>query len=99
MAIAGLLLLTTSEASGTVLEALLTETGITDVQPGRDPCRIAAVLEAPAREMENELSRLLAWEGVLTVDIALVSYEDEIEEGEEIVCSSCKPRKCAAPGT
>ena len=99
MAIAGLVLLTTPEARSAVLDALLTETGITDVQPGGDPCRIAAVLEAPARNMEDELSRLLAWEGVLTVDIALLSYEDEVEEGGAISCPPRKPRKCAAPGT
>jgi hypothetical protein len=47
--------------------------------------------------MEDEISRLLAWEGVLTVDIALLSYEDEVAEGREIRCPPHKPRKCAPP--
>jgi nitrate reductase NapAB chaperone NapD len=99
MAIAGLVLLTTPEARSAVLEALQAETGITEVKPGEEPCRIAAVLEAPSGDMEEALSRLLAWEGVLTVDIAFLSYEDEVEEGKAIRCPPHKPRKYAAPGT
>ena len=97
MAIAGLVLLTTQEACHAVLAALRAETQITDISLGGDPCRIAAVLEAPSQDMEDALSRLLAWEGVLTVDIALLSYEDEVAEGGEIRCPPHKPRKCATP--
>jgi len=96
MAIAGLVLLTTQEDSQSVLEALRADAKITDVSPG-EPCKIAAVLEAPSQDMEDEISRLLAWEGVLTVDIALLSYEDEVAEGREIRCPPHKPRKCATP--
>ncbi|MDR0466212.1 MAG: chaperone NapD [Deltaproteobacteria bacterium] len=98
MAIAGLVLLTTPEAYGAVLEALRADEGIADVQPVEEPCRIAAVLEAPSQDMEDALSRILAWEGVLTVDIALLSYEDEVEDGGEIRCPPRKSGKCAAPG-
>ena len=98
MAIAGLVVLTTSEARHAVWGALLAEPKITDVSQGGDPCRLAAVLEAPSGDMEDALACLLAWEGVLTVDIALLSYEDEVAEGREIRCPPHKPRKRAAPG-
>ena len=97
MAIAGLVVLTTQECCHAVLQALRADAKITDVSPGGEPCRLAAVLEAPSQAMEDEISRLLAWEGVLTVDIALLSYEDEVAEGGEIRCPPHKPRKCAAP--
>jgi nitrate reductase NapAB chaperone NapD len=98
MAIAGLVLLTTPEARNAVWEALQASANITDLRPGGDFCRLAAVLEAPSRDMEDEMSRLLALEGVLMVDIALLSYEDELAEGGEIPCPPRKPRKCATPG-
>ena len=97
MAIAGLVLLTTQEGYYPVWEALLADTKITEVRPGGEPCRLAAVLEASSRDMEDELTRLLAWEGVLTVDIALLSYEDEVEAGGTIQCPPHKPRKRAVP--
>ena len=97
MAIAGVVLLTTQEGSHSVLEALRADAKITDVRPGGEPCKLAAVLEAPSQDMEDELSRLLAWEGVLTVDIALISYEDEVAAGGEIRCPPHKPRKRATP--
>jgi len=96
MAIAGLVLLTTPEGHQPVWEALSADAKITDVRPGGEACKLAAVLEAPSENMEDELARLLAWEGVLTVDIALLSYEDEVAEGREIRCPPHKPRKCAA---
>ena len=97
MAIAGVVVLTTREDCHAVLEALRADAKISDVRIGGEPCKLAAVLEAPSQDMEDELSRLLAWEGVLTVDIALLSYEDEVAEGGEIRCPPHKPRKCAAP--
>ncbi|MDR2694937.1 MAG: transcription initiation protein [Deltaproteobacteria bacterium] len=99
MAIAGLVLLTTTEACAAVLNALQADTRITDAKPGGEPCRLAAVLEAPSQDMEDELSRLRAWEGVLAVDIALLSYEDELADGGEIRCPPHKPRQCAMPET
>ena len=96
MAIAGLVLLTTQEACHTVLEALSAEAKITEARPVGESCKLAAVLEAPSQDMEGELSRLLAWEGVLTVDIAFLSYEDEVAEGGEIRCPPHKPRKWTA---
>jgi nitrate reductase NapAB chaperone NapD len=96
MAIAGLVLLTTQEAYHAILAALSADAKITDVHSGGEACRLAAVLEAPSQDMEDELLRLRAWEGVLTVDIALLSYEDELAEGGEIRCPQHKPRKCAA---
>jgi len=99
MAIAGLVLLTTREARNAVWDALLAAKNITELRPGGDFCRLAAVLEAPARDMEEELLRLREWEGVLTVDIALVSYEDELADGGEIACPPHKPRKRAMPET
>ena len=95
MAIAGLVLLTTQEAYHSVWTALLNERKTTEVRPGGEPCRLAAVFEAPSRDMEDELARMLAWEGVLTVDIAFLSYEDEVAEGGEITCPPHKPRKHA----
>ena len=89
--------MTTQEGYQPVWEALSADAKITDVRPGGEPCRLAAVLEASSRDMEDELSRLLAWEGVLTVDIALLSYEDEVSEGREIQCPPHKPRKRTIP--
>jgi nitrate reductase NapAB chaperone NapD len=97
MAIAGLVLLTTQEARSSIWEALLAAANITELRPGGDPCRFAAVLEAPSQDMEEELSRLRAWDGMLAVDIALLSYEDEMADGGEIRCPPRKPRKCATP--
>jgi nitrate reductase NapAB chaperone NapD len=99
MAIAGVVLMTTQEARSAVWEALQAATNISDLRPGGDACRLAAVLEAPSQDMEDELSRLRDLEGVLTVDIALLSYEDELAEGGEIRCPPHKPRRRAAPGT
>ena len=87
--------MTTQAGYYPVWEALSADTKITDVRSGGEPCRLAAVLEAPSQDMEDELSRLLAWEGVLTVDIALLSYEDEVAAGGEIRCPPHKPRKRA----
>jgi nitrate reductase NapAB chaperone NapD len=95
MAIAGLVLLTTQESCAAVWEALQAATNITELRPGGEPGRFAAVLEAPSRDMEDELLRLRALEGVLTVDIALLSYEDELADGLEIQCAPHKPRKSA----
>jgi len=97
MAIAGLVLLTTQDACVAVRDALQAAENITDLHSGGDACRLAAVLEAPAAAMEDELARLREWEGVLAVDIALLSYEDELEDGGEISCPPRKPRKRAAP--
>ena len=97
MAIAGVVLLTTREGCQSVFEALRADAKITEVRQGGEPCKLAAVLEAPSQDMEDELSRLLAWEGVLTVDIALLSYEDEVAAGGEIRCPPHKPRKRVAP--
>jgi len=97
MAIAGLVVLTTRDACGAVRDALQSAENITDLRPGGDDCRLAAVLEAPAADMEDELARLREWEGVLAVDIALLSYEDELEDGGEIPCPPRKQRKRAAP--
>ena len=93
MAIAGLVLMTTPEGYQAVLEALSADAKITEVRRVEDPCKLAAVLEAPSQDMEDEISRLLSWEGVLTVDIALLTYEDELAEGKEIQCPPHKSRK------
>jgi len=99
MAVAGLVVLTTQDARNAVRDALQAAKNITDLRPGGDACRFAAVLEAPSQDMEDELARLREMEGVLTVDIALLSYEDELAEGGEILCPPRKPRKSAMPGT
>jgi len=93
MAIAGLVLMTTPEGYPAIMEALSGDAKVTDIRPVEEGSRIAAVLEAPSQDMENEISRLLAWEGMLTVDIALLTYEDEVAEGKEIQCPPHKPRK------
>jgi len=97
MAIAGLVLMTTQEAYRQVWDSLLEEAKILEIRSGGEPCKLAVVLEASSQDMEDELSRLLACEGVLTVDIALLSYEDEMAEGKEIKCPPHKLRKCAIP--
>jgi len=99
MAVAGLVVLTTQESRNAVWDALQAAKNITDLQPGGDACRLAAVLEAPSQDLEDELARLRELDGVLTVDIALLSYEDELADGGEIRCPPHKPRRRAAPET
>lgn len=93
MAIAGIVVSAARGHGPAVRRRLLDERNITDVQETRDPCRLAAVLEAPARLMEEATARLLAWDGVLTVDLAMISYEDELTEGKELECPPHRPRR------
>ena len=91
--------MTTQEGYQPVWDALSADAKITELRPAGESCRIAAVLETSSWDMEDELSRLLAWDGVLTVDIALLSYEDEVAAGGDIPCPPHRPRKRSIPVT
>ncbi len=96
MAVAGIVVLTQEGEEQTVWERLQENPWITDVRPSPEPCRLVAVMEAPSDMLEDELARILAWPEVLTVDPALISYEDELAEKGEIPCPPHRPRSRSA---
>lgn len=66
--------------------------GIAEVRDSEDPFRLAVVLETPANQVEEAMAAMLKWEGVLTADLAFLSYEDDLEDNGFIPCASRKPR-------
>lgn len=92
MAIVGLLIMGLEEHMDGIRAQLAQEPGIVDVQATEDVARVAAVLETGSDAVEAAMSRMLAWEGVLSVDLAYVSYEDDLDAGG-IACPPHKPRK------
>jgi nitrate reductase NapAB chaperone NapD len=97
MAIAGIVVLTTEERAQAVAERLRAEPRIADVRASGDPRSLAAVLEVSSRDMEAEMTRILRWEGVLAVQPAMISYEDELERGEKIACPPFLKRRGTPP--
>ncbi|MEG2172030.1 MAG: chaperone NapD [Desulfovibrionaceae bacterium] len=86
MAVAGLVLLC-EEGKVDAVRALLTaHAGISTVQLGEEACRVVAVLEVDSDLVESNMTALRVWDGVLSVDLAFVSYEDELEAGKSIKC-------------
>lgn len=86
MAVAGLVLMTTLEGFGAVRGQLAVQVGICDVEALEEDCKLVAVLEADSDKVEGIMSDMLGWEGVLTVDVAFISYEDELDAGKELRC-------------
>ena len=66
---------------------------ISALEPIEDTGRFAAVLEAPMLELENTVNEVLALEGVVSVELALLTCEDEVGEEGTIPCPPHKPRK------
>lgn len=98
MAIVGLVIMGLVESMCDIRAALERAPDVMEVQPTEDVARLAAVLETGAGKVEATMSRMLTWEGVLSVDLAYVSYEDDLEDGG-ITCPPRKPRKmCTASG-
>lgn len=93
MAIAGLLIMLEDGRASDVLQRLRAHTRITEVQETGDAQRLAAVLETASDRVETEMGLLLDWDGVLTVDLAYLSYEDDMEDTGRIACPPHKARK------
>lgn len=86
MAIAGILLQTDTHEAEAVWTRLKTDPRIAEAMRAEVPDRLVAVLEADSDRMEQELKRLAAWDGVLSVDLAYLTYEDELADGGSIKC-------------
>lgn len=96
MAVAGLVIMTVGDAFAVVRERLAMRPDITDVELMEEECKLVVVLETASDRVEKAMAECLAWEGVLTVDLAFISYEDELAAGKEILCP---PHKARAPRT
>lgn len=93
MAIAGLLVMGESGHMDAVRARLADMQGVVGIEATEDACRMAVVLEKPADQVESAMSHMLALENVLTVDLAYLSYEDDLSENGHIPCPAHKPRK------
>lgn len=92
MAVAGLVVLCEQAAVADVKERLSAHPSITEMETVADACKLVAVLEVDSDQVESSMSDILKWGGVLTVDLAFVSYEDELEAGKSIKCPPHTPR-------
>lgn len=95
MAIAGVLVMGLRERMTEIRRQMEATPGITAIRATNDDGKWAAVLEAPSENMEAALSALKKMEGVLTVDLAFLSYEDDLTDRGTIICPPHKPRKKA----
>ena len=93
MAIAGLLIMAEAAHAAAVQERLRAEPDVVEVRATEDPARLAVVLETASDRVEAAMTALLQWEGVLAVDMAFVSYEDDLDATGGIACPPHKPRK------
>lgn len=92
MAIVGLIVLCEEAAAEALTQRLAAHPPVTDMETVDDVCKLVAVLEVDSDKVESSMSDILKWEGVLTVDLAFVSYEDELEAGKSIKCPPHVPR-------
>jgi hypothetical protein len=97
MAVAGIVVSVLPGHEESVERLLRAHPGIAEVRTTRDPLKPVAVLEVPSRDVEDEMERILSWNGVLTVDIAVISYEDEFAEGKTPECPPRKPCRNREP--
>lgn len=95
MAIAGVLVMGLREQMAEIRRQMEATRGITAIRATNDDGKWAAVLEAPSENMEAALSALKEMEGVLAVDLAFLSYEDDLTDRGTIICPPRKPRKKA----
>ncbi|WP_035068006.1 chaperone NapD [Nitratidesulfovibrio termitidis] len=96
MAIAGILVQTDTDAAEAVWTRLSVDPHIAEAHRAEIPGRMVAVLEADSDRMEQEFKRLAAWDGVLSVDLAYLTYEDELADGGAIKCPPWEPRHRSA---
>lgn len=96
MAVAGLVIMTVREAFAAVREQLTAHPQMTDIESMEEQCKVVAVLETDADKVEQSMTQCLGWEGVLSVDLAFISYEDELAAGKGI---PCPPHKGQTPPT
>lgn len=95
MAIAGIVVTGLRERMAEIRKQMEGVPGLTEIHPADGP-KWAAVLEAPSEHMETALSGLKDIEGVLTVDLAFLSYEDDLADRGAIPCPPRKPRRRTA---
>lgn len=93
MAVVGLVVLCEQEKVEAVAQQLAGYPCVDDVMLADESFKLAAVLETDSDKVESALKELLLWDGVLTVDVAFVSYEDELSAGKNIKCPPHEPRK------
>lgn len=93
MAITGLVITPVGGQEEAVAACLGTLSFISALEPITDSGSIAAVLEAPMLELEDRVNEILALEGVVSVELALLTCEDEVGEDGTIPCPPHKPRK------
>ena len=86
MAIAGIVVTGTEPVGPGMLEGLRAVPGLGDLRRTEDPRKLAAVFEAPSEAMQAGLTGIEALDGVLTVELAFLSYEDDLEERGAIGC-------------
>lgn len=98
MAIAGLLIMTEAAQRQDVRARLAAAPHVAETRDTEDPFRLAAVLEAPADQVEGAMAAMSTWEGVLAVDLAFLSYEDDLEDKGYIPCAPHKPGVHREPG-
>ncbi|WP_051257781.1 hypothetical protein [Desulfovibrio cuneatus] len=99
MAITGLVITPVGGQEAAVVASLAALPYISALEPIEDTGRFAAVLEAPMLELETTVNEVLALEGVVSVELALLTCEDELGEEGTIPCPPHKPRKLAKAGT
>lgn len=92
MAVAGIIVLCEQPAVKELKARLAAHPAVTDMETVAESCKLVAVLEVESDTVESTMSEILKWEGVLTVDLAFVSYEDELEAGKSIKCPPHIPR-------
>ena len=87
MAIVGLVFMVSPHCTEKVQQDLLQQEGITDVQPTADSQRLVAVLEVHSDKVESGMKHLQQVPDVLSVDIAYINYEDDLEREGHIPCA------------
>ena len=87
MAIAGLVVMTEPVSTDIVQNLLLEHYGITEVQPTVDRQRLVAVLETSSDTVESSIKGIQNLPHVLSVDIAYINYEDDMERVGHIPCA------------
>lgn len=92
MAIAGILVQAGAAWASMVRERLAADRDICEVRTTATPGQFVAVLEADSDRVEKEFKRIRAWDGVHTVELAYLTYEDELAEGRDIRCPPWEPR-------
>lgn len=86
MTIAGLVIMGTAQSMKALKAKLMGNPSIVEIQESSEDTRIAAVVETDSDKVESFMSSLLEWDEVVTVDVAYINYEDDIEDKGHIPC-------------